>query len=318
MSFASFTRATGDDLQPTGDGCKLQVMCFELGVRTIIQEKPIKKDEKPKVTLQEVYAEQLRAIPEFSKLGPLFKSSDVTPLTESEVEYVVGCVKHVFNDHVVLQFDCRNTLNDQLLENVSVVIEPQSPQWIIQSYITIPKLAFNQPSSAFVLLKMPPDLASAVGSFTCTMKYLIKDCDPITGEPDSEEGYNDEYVLEDVEILVADHVQRTLKTNFQAFWDELGGQNHIEDTYALSTMKSLEEAVKNLQQYMGLGPCERTERVPDGKASHALLMSGIYRGGYDAAARAKLALTADGTVTLNLAVRSSNALVSEMIASAIG
>ncbi len=42
---------------------------------------------------------------------------------ESETEYVVRCIKHVFPEHVVLQFDCTNTLNDQLLENVHATLE---------------------------------------------------------------------------------------------------------------------------------------------------------------------------------------------------
>lgn len=66
-----------------------------------------KKDEKPKVTLLEVYAEQLRSIPEFAKLGALFKSSEPVQLTESETEYVVNCVKHVFPEHVVFQVKIR-------------------------------------------------------------------------------------------------------------------------------------------------------------------------------------------------------------------
>jgi len=47
---------------------------------------------------------QLAGIPQFAKLGPLFRSSP-TPieLTESETEYVVNCVKHIFNDHIVFQ-----------------------------------------------------------------------------------------------------------------------------------------------------------------------------------------------------------------------
>ena len=43
--------------------------------------------------------------------------------TESETEYVVQCIKHIYPAHVVLQFDCTNTLNDQLLEDVSVALE---------------------------------------------------------------------------------------------------------------------------------------------------------------------------------------------------
>ena len=53
--------------------------------------------------------EQLGSIPEFAELGPLFKSSDrPVDLTESETEYVVRCVKHIFNRHMVLQVRSRD------------------------------------------------------------------------------------------------------------------------------------------------------------------------------------------------------------------
>ena len=53
------------------------------------------------------FLEQLAAIPEFAGLGPLFKSSSTAmDLTESETEYVVRCVKHVFKNHVVFQVSC--------------------------------------------------------------------------------------------------------------------------------------------------------------------------------------------------------------------
>ena len=49
-------------------------------------------------------SEQLGAISEFSKLGPLFKSADKpVELTESETEYVVRCIKHTFANHIVFQ-----------------------------------------------------------------------------------------------------------------------------------------------------------------------------------------------------------------------
>lgn len=31
-------------------------------------------------------------------------------------------------------------------------------------------------------------------TFSCTLKYLVRDCDPNTGEPD-DDGYDDEYVV---------------------------------------------------------------------------------------------------------------------------
>lgn len=49
-------------------------------------------------------SEQLGAVPEFSNLGSLFKSSSLpVELTESETEYVVQCVKHCFGRYLVFQ-----------------------------------------------------------------------------------------------------------------------------------------------------------------------------------------------------------------------
>ena len=53
---------------------------------------------------QLLFPEQLSAIADFSKLGPLFKSSEKpVELTESETEYMVRCVKHTFLKHIVFQ-----------------------------------------------------------------------------------------------------------------------------------------------------------------------------------------------------------------------
>ncbi len=65
--------------------------------------KAAKASEK---TQQDVYAEQLAAIPQFANLGPLFKSSAPIELTEADTEYNVKCVKHTFSHYVVLQVGC--------------------------------------------------------------------------------------------------------------------------------------------------------------------------------------------------------------------
>ena len=46
---------------------------------------------------------------------------------------------------------------------------------------------------------------------------------------------------------MADHVQKVMKPNFAASWDEVGEENELEDTYALSTMKTLEGTHKQNQ-----------------------------------------------------------------------
>lgn len=53
---------------------------------------------------QSSYAQQLADVPEFASYGPILNSSaNPAQLTESETEYQVNCVKHIFKEHVVFQ-----------------------------------------------------------------------------------------------------------------------------------------------------------------------------------------------------------------------
>ena len=44
-------------------------------------------------------------------------------LTEEDTEYAIYVVKHVFDGHVVFQFNCTNTIPEQVLEGVSVALD---------------------------------------------------------------------------------------------------------------------------------------------------------------------------------------------------
>jgi coatomer protein complex subunit gamma len=57
---------------------------------------------------QSAYANQVANVPEFASYGPVINSTTKPmPLTESETEYVVTCVKHIFKEHVVFQVRIR-------------------------------------------------------------------------------------------------------------------------------------------------------------------------------------------------------------------
>ncbi|EFA09678.1 coatomer subunit gamma [Tribolium castaneum] len=271
----------------------------------------------PTVSREESFAEKLGHLPGVADLGPLFKSSEVVELTESETEYFVRCIKHCFTNHVVLQFDCLNTLSDQLLEDVRVQLDPSEGYTVLRE-IACPKLPYNETGSAYVVLQFPEnDLPNSVGTFGAVLKFIVKDCDPNTGLPDTDEGYDDEYMLEDLEITLGDQIQKINKVNWGAAWDEaVATCVEMEDTYSLSSMSTLEEAVKNIVQFLGLQPAERTDKVPEGKTTHTLLLAGMFRGGIDILVRAKLAL-ADG-VTMQLTVRSTDGDVAELITSTVG
>lgn len=48
-----------------------------------------------------------------------YQSSPPVELTEAETEYAVNVIKHIFDSHVVFQYNCTNTIPEQLLENVT-------------------------------------------------------------------------------------------------------------------------------------------------------------------------------------------------------
>ncbi|KAF2350180.1 Coatomer subunit gamma C-terminal [Trinorchestia longiramus] len=122
--------------------------------------------------------------------------------------------------------------------------------------------------------------------------------------------------LEDIDINVSDHVSKAQRSNFAAAWEELGPGSELEDTFALTNLTTLAEAVTQVTNFLGMHPCDRSDKVPDGKNSHTLYLAGTYRGGQSVLVRAKLALS-DG-VAMQLTVRSTDSAVSEVIASAVG
>lgn len=60
---------------------------------------------------------------ELASLGQVFKSCEPVRLTEEDTEYNIFAVKHVFDEHIVIQFNCTNTVSEQVLENVTVATD---------------------------------------------------------------------------------------------------------------------------------------------------------------------------------------------------
>ena len=155
---------------------------------------------------QSSYSAQLSAIPEFESYGPVYKSSTKpVELTESETEYVVTTVKHVFKEHVVFQFNVSNTIPDTVLEQVQVLMTPGPDTGLTEDFILpIPSLnATNGSGQVYVSFTRDDPTSYAAGSFSCTLQFVSKEVDPSSGEPE-EEGYQDEYQVEDCDLGSAD------------------------------------------------------------------------------------------------------------------
>ena len=66
-------------------------------------------------------------------------------------------------------------------------------------------------------------------TFTNTLKFVVKDCDPSTGEPD-DEGYEDEYVVSNRinPLSPMIHIQ-ILQTDLKTFHYRFSGENLFKD-----------------------------------------------------------------------------------------
>ena len=186
------------------------------------------------------YSQELQQIPEIAAFGTLLKSSAPVDLTESETEYVVRAVKHIFKSHLVVQFDIKNTLPDNILADLSVVCTPAEDESELEEEFVIPvsKLTADEPQAVYVAFKSgSEDTPVMATSFTNVLKFTLKDIDPTTGEPE-EPGYEDEYQVEDLDLTGADYVVPTYAGSFDNVWQQ-AGDDEANETLQLSNIKSI-------------------------------------------------------------------------------
>ncbi|KAF9363712.1 coatomer subunit gamma [Mortierella sp. NVP85] len=272
----------------------------------------------PSLDQQALYAQKLAEIPEFASFGPLFKSTaKPVELTESETEYVVTCVKHVFAHHVVFQFNIRNTLNDRVLEDVNVLMTPDNDAVSLEekTLIAAPRLVYDVPGAAYVayertILEEYPEC-----TFTNELKFIEKDCDPQTGEPD-EEGFEGDYQIEDVSLAIADFVLPNYIPSFSKAWEDLGADNEVVETLALTTSPGLQDACRDLMALLGMQALENSSTV-QGSNVHTMMLSGIFLGGIRVLARCRMTYDSSTGVTLQLSVRSGDGEISRIVIGAI-
>ena len=80
-----------------------------------------------------------------------------------------------------------------MLENVHVAMETESTDYEHETFTTIDRLIYNEMKTCYVVFRRPADDFPSA-TFTNALKFVVKDCDPETFEPD-EEGYDDEYIV---------------------------------------------------------------------------------------------------------------------------
>ncbi|BGO90755.1 hypothetical protein NBRC10512_002867 [Rhodotorula toruloides] len=266
---------------------------------------------------QSAYEKQLTEVPEFASYGPVFKSTrKPVELTERETEYVVSAVKHVFAEHVVFQFNVRNTVDAVHLENVVVVMQPSEEADLTEDFI-IPVASLGPNSDGVVYVSFTRNNPStyATGSFGNTLRFLSKEIDPDTGEPE-EDGYDDEYSLEELDLGAADYIVPSYAA-FATEWDRLRSGATAQETFALTALDSLKTACDSVIEILGMEALGGTE-APTSPTVHTLNMSGLVAGGGGKVlARARMTFQTGKGVTMELTVRAEQEGAAQLVVNAI-
>lgn len=260
------------------------------------------------------HREALAAMPELAHLGELVKSSAQVQLTEEDTEYAVSVVKHVFPEHVVFQFDCSNTVAEQQLSEVSVLMDTADAEdFEEEAIVPLKSMPYGSSAPTYVVMARAEG-ALAFGKFYCTLRFNVKEVDPNTGEVE-EDGFDDEYQLEDVEVTATDYIAPQGVSNFKRSWDELT-ENEATDDYGLGQRDTLQSAVVSVLESLNMAACEGSDAVPPNARSHTLLCAGSVMG-LAVCASVKLGMDAGRNVAMKLTVRAEDealcALVHELV-----
>ncbi|KAJ2521161.1 coatomer subunit gamma [Coemansia sp. RSA 1939] len=271
---------------------------------------------------QAKYASQLNTIPELAAFGsqPLVSSLKPVELTEAETEYVVRCVKHVYDGHIVFQFDITNTIPEQVLEQVEVVMAAEEDiEGVLEPVVVVPvpELKYDRPGTAYVAFAhTDPETFPSV-SFACTLKFIVKECDPATGEPEEgDDGFDEEYSLEATDLGAGDFMQATYIPDSHTLWESLGADAEAIETFALASFDSIEDCITNVAELLGMCPLEGALK-PKSKAAHQAVFTGKWMGRTKAVARTRMTYQKGAGVTMELAVRCEDQGVSELMVAAI-
>jgi len=250
-----------------------------------------------------------------NQMGPLQHSCKPKSLTESEAEYTVQVVKHMYKTFVVLEFAVQNTVQGISLANVGIVLTGLEPGFTELGSSKINRLDYGQQISLTVVLQKNSgdDRAGALlGNFGAKLSFLVK-------EEGDDLGYDDEYPLEGLEISTGDYMfPRQLPTGqFKSAWEQLTAQGS-ESTQKLSlNFKSLEAAVAGIITLLNMEACENTSKVESGVRGHTLNLSGTFLGGHTVLVRALVGMDPAHGVIAKIACRAKNELVADLISKAL-
>jgi coatomer subunit gamma len=227
---------------------------------------------------------------------------------------------------------------DTILEQVSVIMQPPVDSGLTEDFIIpIPTLSLaSSPGIVYVSFTRDAPEEYVTASFQCVLKFVSKEVDPSTGEPEAD-GYEDEYQLEEVELAAGGDYIVPSYSNFSSEWDRLRTGASMTETFTLSSMESikgmaytfsaflssphmlLSAACDSIIELLNMEPLGGSQNPAAGTTVHTLQLSGLLTGGGGKIlARFRMTFSRGEGVTLEVGVRGENQEGCRLVIAAIG
>lgn len=267
---------------------------------------------------------ELYKVPELAALGSVCQSTLPIELTESETEYVVSYIKHAMHDHVVLEFIIANTIAEQILVDACVTLEATdatdaSANYTVENSISAPELRCGEVSRSWLVLRHDAGTNYAFSAqFVAELKFRVVEVNPVTGEVENDNnGFAEEYPLEDVDISAADFMSKVQVVNmdFRDMWESMDTANEVLENLGLQ-FKEIESAVIAIADCLGMRPEESAQIAANMKRSgppYSLHLAGLLLGDIQFLVRAQLQVDEKIGLLLKVTVRSASVQVSQVI-----
>ena len=204
----------------------------------------------------------------FSKIyGPPRISSQYKKLTDESAEYLTKYRKIVHDKIVVIDFEIKNTIEFQTINNVTIDVDNlQSEGFDFDKAEIIPikSLKTNESEHLYFGVLKEQDEVYSNCSFNCTLKFDLQELD-VKGNPHGIP-VKETYKLNNlVEVSYADYYFKNPKVtleNFQEFWKQAEKSDYEKGEEKMGMpYHNIKAAVEHFSEIIGLEPLNNLDTI---------------------------------------------------------
>ena len=212
------------------------------------------KDNEPEYIFRKIYGDP--------KIYTSYKK-----LTNESAEYLTKCRKIIHDKIIVIDFEIKNTIEFQTINNISIEIDNlQSEGFNFDKAEIIPikSLKTNDVGHLYFSILKEKDEIYSNCTFNCTLKFDLQELD-VKGNPHGIP-IKETYKLEkEVEVSYADYYVKNQKVNidnFQEFWKQAEKSDYEKGEEKVGLpCHNIKSAVEKFSEIIGLEPLNNIEAI---------------------------------------------------------